>query len=35
MEFAWSKDEQAYRAELRALVRDNQPPDWWQLDAPS
>lgn len=38
MEFAWSKEEEAYRAELRALVRDNQPADWWQTyanDGPS
>ena len=38
MEFAWSKDEEAYRAELHGLVRDNQPADWWQTyayDGPS
>ena len=38
MEFAWSKDEVAYRKELHDLVRDNQPADWWQSyanDGPS
>lgn len=38
MEFAWSKEEVAYRKELRDLVRDNQPADWWQSyanDGPS
>jgi alkylation response protein AidB-like acyl-CoA dehydrogenase len=30
MEFSWSKEEQAYRKELRDLVKDNLPPDWWE-----
>ena len=38
MEFAWTEEQKAYRAELQALIRDNLPKDWWEKyanDSPS
>lgn len=29
MDFAWSAEEQAFRAEVQAFVRENLPQDWW------
>lgn len=38
MEFAWTEEQKAYRAELQALIRENLPKDWWEKyanDSPS
>ena len=29
MEFGWSADEQTFRQEVRAFIRENLPQDWW------
>jgi alkylation response protein AidB-like acyl-CoA dehydrogenase len=38
MEFGWTAEQEAYRKELREILRENLPADWWQsyaYDGPS